>query len=198
MTDQVMRTHYASRMIQDVKRFMNLKTIQYGDIVQIINFYIRDVKIDLFLLAVSSILVGLMETFQIILLYQILNAAFNLQEETTIFFEPFYNLIRNSLNLPDVVAFCLLFILLVFLTFIATLIYQYLSLKFTMEIITEKKSSIFDKLIENDYRYFVDNKMGDIIYSVVTAPERIKNYLMSLTTIISDIAIIISIIVPTT
>jgi ABC-type multidrug transport system fused ATPase/permease subunit len=176
-----------------VTKFMNLNTKQYWNIFQIINFYIKDFKKELFLLVVSSIVVGLMETFQIILLYPILNASFNLQAGSTIFFEPFYNLIRNSLNLPDVVSFCLLFILLVFLTFIATLFYQYLSLKFTMEVITEKKGSVFDKLIENDFRYFVDNKKGDIIYSVVTAPERIKNYLISSTALVSDIVIIISI-----
>jgi ABC-type multidrug transport system fused ATPase/permease subunit len=176
-----------------VKKFMNLNTKQYWNIVHIIRFYIKDFKKDLILLLVFSISVGLMETFQIVLLYPILNASFNLHEGTTIFFEPLYNLIRNNLNLPDVVSFCLLFILLVFLTFIATMFYQYLSLKFTMEVITEKKSSVFNKLIENDFRYFVDNTKGDIIYSVVTAPERIKNYLISSTALVSDIIIIISI-----
>jgi ABC-type multidrug transport system fused ATPase/permease subunit len=73
------------------------------------------------------------------------------------------------------------------------LFYQYLSLKFTMEVVTEKKSSVFDKLIENDYQYYVDTSRGDIIYSVITAPERIKNYLVSSTVYISDIVIIISI-----
>jgi ABC-type multidrug transport system fused ATPase/permease subunit len=180
-------------MKHSVKKCMNLNAKQYWNIFQIINFYIKDFKKDLILLVVSTIVVGLMETFQIILLYPILNASFNLQGGTTFFFEPFYNLIRNSLNLPDVVSFCLLFILLVFLTFIATLFYQYLSLKFTMEVITEKKSSVFDKLIENDFRYFVDKTKGDIIYSVVTAPERIKNYLISSTALVSDIVIIISI-----
>jgi len=189
MTDQVTRTHYASRMIHDVKKYMNLKVNQ----AHIIGFYIRDFKMDLSLLVVFSILVGLLETSQILLLYPILNASFNLEEKTTIFFEPLYNLIRNSLNFPDVVSFCLLFIILVFLTLIAMLFYQYLSLKFTMEIVTEKKSSVFDKLIENDYQYYVDTSRGDIIYSVITAPERIKNYLVSSTVYISDIVIIISI-----
>jgi len=189
MTDQVTRTHYASRMIHDVKKYMNLKVNQ----AHIIGFYIRDFKMDLSLLVIFSILVGLLETSQILLLYPILNASFNLEEKTTIFFEPLYNLIRNSLNFPDVVSFCLLFILLVFLSLIAMLFYQYLSLKFTMKVVTEKKSSVFDKLIENDYQYYVDTTRGDIIYSVITAPERIKNYLVSVTVYISDIVIIISI-----
>ena len=135
-----------------------------------------------------------METFQIVLLYPILNASFNLQEGGVTLFEPFYNLIRNTLNLPEVVAFCLLFILFVFLALIVTIVYKYISLQFTKKVTLHQKRIIFDKLMENDYRYFVDNRRGDILYSVISAPDGIKYFLDVSAILFSDIIVILSII----
>ena len=58
---------------------------------QILKFYTWGFRQYLIALVVFSILLGLMETFQIVLLYPILNASFNLQDQGITFFEPLYN-----------------------------------------------------------------------------------------------------------
>lgn len=154
---------------------------------QILRFFFKGFEKILLALAFLSILLGLMDTFQIVLIYPFLNASFNLQDQGITYFEPIYHLVRNTMNLPDLVLFGILFLILVFLKFMVTLIYQYLSLYFTKAAIIRTKGLIFNKLVDSDYRYFIDNRQGDILYGVVTAPEKIKRFLDISTLIFSDI-----------
>ena len=176
-----------------MKNFLNRVLGKYNDSFQILNFYSKGFKRDLLILLILSVLVGLMETFQIVLLGPILDASFNLQAGELFFFAPLYTLVRNTLRLPDVIAFCLLFIIFVFLTVIVSLLYSYFSLRFTKKVLLEKKKALFDKLMKNDYRYFVDNRRGDILYSAITAPSGIKNFFDVSTLLFSDSIVILSI-----
>lgn len=164
-------------------------------IIQLLSFYSYGYKRYLFALFVLSILQGFMETLQIILLYPIINATINFQGSEIAIFEPFYTFIQNSVALPPIVLFSLLFILIVFLTFFISLVYRYLSLYLTKKVITQTKRTIFDKLVKNDYQYYVDNKRGDVLYNVVTAPSQIRHFLETITTILSESIIIVTILV---
>lgn len=167
---------------------------RYRRSVHILHFYTKGFKRNILALLVFSMLLGLMETSQIVLLYSILNASFDLPDAGILLFEPLYNLVRNIIDLPDIVAFCLLFILVVFLTFLVAIIQRTISLQFTKAVIVKTKCSIFDKLRESDYRYFVDNKQGDILYNVVSSPDKIRAFLDASTRLFSDIIIIIIIV----
>jgi ATP-binding cassette subfamily B protein len=193
MTEPVIYSNPAVALKHGMKTILNNIRKKYNKLFQILSFYSRDFKRTLLALVVFSIVLGLMETFQIILLYPILNASFNLQDQGIPIFDPLYNLARNIIDLPDVVTFCLLFIILVFLTLLVSLIYRYLSLKFTKAVITKTKGSIFDKLATSDYRFFVDNRRGDILYAVISAPGKIREFLDTSTSIFSDVMIILTI-----
>jgi len=195
MADQALRLNDPVRRKHGIKTLLHRERRKFRKIFQLLQFYSRGFKRNLLGLAIFSILVGLMETFQIVLLYPILNASFNLQNQGVMFFEPLYNFVRNIVQLPDVITFCLLFIVLVFLTFLATLIYKYLSLSLTKKVIIKIKRSIFDKLAGSDYRFFVDNRRGDILQAVITAPGKIREFLELSTGIFSDIVVILSILV---
>ncbi|MBP2134339.1 ABC-type multidrug transport system fused ATPase/permease subunit [Methanomicrobium sp. W14] len=145
------------------------------------------------LLLFLSVVIGLLETFQIVLLYPIMNATIDFQGGEIALFEPLYNFIRNLANFPDIVIFTLLFMVLVTVTFALSLVYRYLSLYVTKKIITTTKRTIFEKLVKNDYQYYVDNKRGDIIYSVVTAPSQIRRFLETATSMFSDSIIVFTI-----
>ena len=160
----------------------------------ILLFYSRGFKGYLLALVFFGIFLGIMETFQILLLYPILNASFNLEDVGIPFFEPFYNIIRTTTDLPDVVAFSLLFILFVFMTFIATITYRLVSFRLTRAVIVTNKGLIFDKLKESDYRYFVENKRGDILYNVTSSPAKIKTFLELSTKLFADVTVIITIV----
>jgi ABC-type multidrug transport system fused ATPase/permease subunit len=136
-----------------------------------------------------------METFQIVLLYPILNASFNLQDAGIPVFQPLYNIVKSVGELPEVVAFCLLFIFFVILTAFTTITYKIISLKFTKAVIVRTKESIFDKIRDSDYRYFVENRQGDILYNVVTSPGKINSFLDRSTKIFADIVVILTILI---
>jgi ATP-binding cassette, subfamily B, bacterial len=144
-------------------------------------------------LLLLSVLLGLMETFQIVLLYPIMNATIDFHGSGIAVFEPFYSFVRSLVNLPDIVLFTLLFILLVFLTFVVSLIYRYISLDLTKKVITKTKRTIFDRLISNDYQYYVENKRGDIIYNVVTAPAEVRHFLETSTNMLSQSIVVFTI-----
>ena len=177
-----------------MKKHLSRAVKRYRRSVHILHFYTKGFKRNILALLVFSMLLGLMETSQIVLLYSILNASFDLPDAGILLFEPLYNLVRNIIDLPDIVAFCLLFILVVFLTFLVAIIQRTISLQFTKAVIVKTKCSIFDKLRESDYRYFVDNKQGDILYNVVSSPDKIRAFLDASTRLFSDIIIIIIIV----
>ncbi|SCL74264.1 Heterocyst differentiation ATP-binding protein HepA [Methanoculleus chikugoensis] len=164
-------------------------------ILQLLRFYSYGYKRYLFALFALSILQGLMETFQIILLYPIINATINFQGSEIAILEPFYTFVQNTVDLPAIVLFSLLFTLIVFVTFLVSLVYRYLSLYLTKKVITRTKRTIFDKLISNDYQYYVENKRGDILYNVVTAPGQVRYFLETSTTILSEGIIVVTILV---
>jgi ABC-type multidrug transport system, ATPase and permease components len=162
---------------------------------QILRFYSADVGHLLIALIVLSVLLGFMETAQIVLLYPIINATINFQGTDIAFFEPFYQFVRYYSGLPDLVLFSLLFILLVVLGFIVSLVYQIVSLNLTKKIVLTTKYGIFDRLVQNDYQYYIENKRGDILYNVVTAPSNISHFLETGTFLFSQAVIILTIII---
>ena len=164
-------------------------------VINILRFYTDGFQKYLVALLFASVLLGLLETFQIVLLYPILNASFNLQDTGLPFFEPLYDFVRSSVNLPEVVAFSLIFIFFVFLTFLITLLYKYLSLYLTKRIIIKTKKSIFKKLVDSDYRFYVETRRGDVQYAVISAPVRIKQFLELSTLIFSELVVIFVILV---
>lgn len=168
---------------------------KYSSIVTLLNFYSKDFYKHISIIFVCSLIIGFLETLQIVLLYPILTASFHLQDDNLTVFEPLYSFIRTTVNLPDVVSFCILFIFLVFLNFLATLIFHRINFIFAKEVIIKIKQDVFNKLTKNDYKYYVDNKQGEILYNVRIAPYEIKTFLETLTKYIADIIIIISILI---
>jgi ABC-type multidrug transport system fused ATPase/permease subunit len=163
--------------------------------ITLLNFYSHGYKRHLAAVLLMSIVLGLLETFQIVLLYPIMNATIDFQGPQIAMFEPLYNAARNLVHLPDIVLFSLLFILLVSMTFVLSLVYRYTSIYVTKNVITTTKRKIFDRLVSNDYHFFVINKRGDIIYNVVTAPAEVRHFLNTSTNMLSESIIVITIIV---
>ncbi|NMB78011.1 MAG: ABC transporter ATP-binding protein [Methanomicrobiales archaeon] len=163
--------------------------------IRLLGFFSHGFKGYLAALLLMSIVLGLLETFQIVLLYPIMNATIDFQGPEIAVFEPFYHAARGLVSLPDIVLFSVLFVILVFLTYILSLVYRYTSICLTRTVITKTKRTIFDKLVMNDYQYFVENKRGDIIYNVVTAPAEVRHFLETSTGMFSESIIVVTIII---
>lgn len=184
-----------ARIRYGVRSRLSKRTRRLQLTLEILLFYTRGLRLHLLALAAFSILLGLMETFQIVLLYPILNASFNISDAGIPFLEPLYDTARSIIALPEIVTFCLLFIVFVILTFLVTIIYKVVSLKFTKSVIVRTKGSLFNKLQESDYRYFVENKQGDILYNVVSSPGKIRNFLDYSAGIFSDAVVVLTVII---
>ena len=159
----------------------------------LLQFYSDGFKRYLFALFLLSIAQGFLEAVQIVLLYPIMNATIDLQGPELHMFEPVYSFIRTVVALPDIIIFSLLFIMVVFLTFILSQTYNYISLYLTRIVIRKTKTRIFDKLIQNDYQYYVENKRGDILYNVVAAPSQIRRFLEISTLMFSESIVVFTI-----
>jgi hypothetical protein len=72
---------YVTQMKHGMKHYLNWTLKKFRRTFQILNFYTLGFKRHLLAMGIFSILLGLMETFQIILLYTILNASFDIQGE---------------------------------------------------------------------------------------------------------------------
>lgn len=191
MTEQILHGGYLTQMVYSMKNRLSRELERVMHTYHILHFYSRGLKRHLLALVVFSMLLGLMETFQIVLLYPILNASFNIQDVGIPFLEPLYTIVRSVSILPDVIIFCLLFILFVFLTFLVMIMYKLISLLFTKAVIVKTKGMMFEKLKESDYRYFVDNRQGDVLYNVITSPGQINLFLDQATRVFSDIVVIL-------
>lgn len=177
-----------------MKSCLNGIVDEYRKSLYLLRFYSQDYKRYLISIIIFSILLGIMETFQIVLLYPILKASFDLETIGIPFIEPFYTVVRTTVDLPEVVLFSLLFIVVVFLTFLVTITYRMISFQLTRAVIVDIKASIFDKLKGLDYRYFVENRQGDILYNVISSPGRIKTFLEISTKLFADLVVVITIV----
>ncbi|KAF5083766.1 Vitamin B12 import ATP-binding protein BtuD [anaerobic digester metagenome] len=182
-----------SKVLEKIEIHIQVTSKRYRTVYQLFDFYSRGFKVHLLLLLFFSVLLGIMETFQIVLLYPILNASFDLKGSGLSFFDPLYSFVLTHVVFPEVVAFCLLFMGFVVMTFLVTIVYHGLSLMFTRNVIVKTKGLIFKKLKNSDYRYFVDNKQGDVLYNVVSAPSSISGFLDSSTILFSNIVVIFTV-----
>ncbi len=195
MTTQTIAEPTVTGMKAMVSDWVNSAISGTKRILLLFDYYSQGYRGYLVTLLLLSVISGILETFQIVLLYPIMNATIDFQGPEIAIFEPFYNYVRSCSSMPDIVLFSLLFILLVFLTFAISLVYRYLSLYLTKSVITRTKRVIFEKLVRNDYQYYVENKRGDILYNVVTAPAEVRHFLEISMSMFSESIIIVTIIV---
>lgn len=162
---------------------------------KILWFFISPYKILFFVLIILSILMGLSETVNIAILYPIASSALNLPSESqgNILFR-LIDLLPAILPVKDrVIALALLFILIALTTFILNIAYVLLSNRIISQITLDNKIKLFDKYVSADYQYFVDNKQGDLIYQVSRAPAFIAESFLTVTRLIVDAVLSISV-----
>ena len=112
-------------------------------------FFIRSYKRRLALLVGLAILIGYLETLSIAVLYPILDASLDMEGGLS------GNLFFRALNYmagliavdSSLVAYCILFIMLVLLVFLCRLVYINLSARTIAKLATDFKTKVFQKFI---------------------------------------------------
>ena len=148
----------------------------------------------MFVLLIMSLLVGGLEATIIVAIYPILNAALDMGTTQTGILGIFQKL-ANSLPVEDeFVSFCIVFIVIALLAFLAKLLNINYKTKFSTNLVKSHQREIYHRLIMADYQYFIDNKQGDLIYNVSVAPTQLSILVLSTTELVSQIVLSVSVI----
>ena len=162
---------------------------------RIIWFFFKPYKLHVLLLLTLSLLVGGLEAASVAAVYPILSTAFysGFGEGNAIL-----SLFRGVANLLPIegefIAYSVLFLLIALLAFGVKLISINFRVKFGAQLVEKNQSEIISKLIKADYQYFIDHKQGELIYNVASAPQLLSILITSVTELISQVILSISVI----
>lgn len=146
-------------------------------------FFLSKYKLYFMFLIGVSITIGALEALNVALITPILAEGLdtNITENP---FLSFLNVFAKFIPIDDaLVVYCILFIILAFLVFISKIFYFYYSEKLTARIVIDAKQDVFNKCINSDYQFFIDNKQGEILYKTSTAPTNIAILLNTISAI---------------
>lgn len=166
------------------KNDSKLKTVWY---------FISRYKLFFFFIIALAIFAGLLEAVNVGLMYPIINNILNTQggENAFIkFIDPYLKIIPIK---DELLRYAAAFIMLATASFIFKTLYYYLSAKFSAIIVKEAKHKMFNKCMNADYQYFIDNKQGEILYKISQAPISLAAVLQTLSDIFLHLFLAISV-----
>ncbi len=150
---------------------------------KVVWFFVEQYKLQFIFLIGLALFSGMLEALNVGLMYPIINNILNTHGGTNAFIEfidPFLNFIPVNDQLLKLAS---LFIVIASVDFIFKTIYYYFSAKFSAKIVKEAKQKMFNKCINSDYQYFIDNKQGEILFKTSLAPNSIAGVLQTLSDI---------------
>ncbi|MCX6666574.1 MAG: ABC transporter ATP-binding protein [Euryarchaeota archaeon] len=164
-----------------------------GNTLRIIWFFLSRYKIEFTLLITLAALVGIFETFNVTIMYPILSNSLGSSSTSN----PFLNFVDRFLTIIPIndtlVKYCILFVILACFVFIFKLVYFFFSTKITSKIVLDIKQEIFNKCVNSDYQFFIDNKQGEILYQIATAPTFIAQLLNIISSVFVELILSITV-----
>ncbi|MCL4457689.1 MAG: ABC transporter ATP-binding protein/permease [Nitrospirae bacterium] len=131
---------------------------------------------------ILSLMVGILSGISIAALFPLLNTLLNinqLQEQGRIL-----SLMQNIVNLipfdDKVIAASFFMILAIMLKNAASVFLEFLTGYSGAKVVYDMKNRIFERYASAPYQFFLDNKQGELIYNVHTAPEKVRDLLILL------------------
>jgi ABC-type multidrug transport system fused ATPase/permease subunit len=158
-------------------------------------FFLRPFKVQVAALILLSLLAGGLESATIATVYPILNAAFTAGAEQGSVLLRVFGTLAGVLPIADqFVAYCVLFLILAVLAFAARVMLINFRVRFAARLVIRNQKEIFDKFIKADYQYFIDHRQGDLIYNAASAPRSLANLVNSVTELISQALLSVTIV----
>lgn len=160
-------------------------------------FFLKPYKKSLAFLLFLTVVAGIFETVYIAVLYPLLTLSLDIQSGLS--GNPFLILIDNLVEMVPIndalIAYCVVFIILVVLSFLFGMMLMLLSVWVASKIVEDNQQKIFDKYIESDYQYFIDNKQGELLYNSSRAPAHVGPLVTVLTKFAAEIMLSIIILI---
>ena len=128
-------------------------------------FFLKSYYRSFILLLFLAVVVGILETINVAVLYPILTLSLDIQSELSS--NPFLLLVGNLVKVipinDAIVAYCVLFIILVVLSFLFGMMLVFISVRVASKAVESNQQKIFDKYITSDYQFFIDNRQGELL-----------------------------------
>lgn len=162
--------------------------------IRVIWFFLRPFKGLLSFFILISLFIGIFEAANIAILYLILSFGLEAGTSQHYYITDIFNKIVSILPIDDqFIGACVLFILvtagIVILKYISVILRVHLANN--IQKLTKEK--MFVKYMKSDYQYFIENKQGELIYNIRNAPGYINTVFHSLSFLIADVLMAVSI-----
>ena len=160
---------------------------------KIVWFFIRKYKLYFMFIIGLALLVGILESITVGLMYPIIDGVLDLDAANNTFLnlvDPFIN--KVPIN-DSLIRYSVVFLAVALLVSIMKIVYYFLSVKFSAKVVTELKKDVFNKCINSDYQFFVDNKQGELLYKTSQAPNSINGVLQVLSDVFLPLFLSVSV-----
>ncbi len=158
-------------------------------------FFIRKHKLYFCFIVCIALVAGMADALTIAVVYPIisnvLSSTVQMPSNTILnIIDPFVNILPIQ---DELIRYSVFFLLTAIFVFIAKTIYYFLSIKFASELVKESKQAIFNKCLNADYQFFLDNKQGEILYITSQAPNQVASTLQSIFELFVEIFLTIAV-----
>jgi len=161
---------------------------------KVIWFFLRPYKYHIMALFILSLVVGILETTCVATIYPILSLGLDIKPGQDNILFSMIDVIAAVLPVADMfISYCIFFILIAILTFVAKLTLVNLRVGVISAIVLTNKKNIFEQYMVADYQYFIDRKQGELIYKISSAPGSITALMTAITTLLSEAILVISV-----
>ena len=160
-----------------------------------LRYFVRGFETHACFIAFLAIIIGVVETFNLALLYPMLSEGFGVSTDS-LPFSSLFNILGTLLPMGSpFVNYGLIFILMTIASLLLQLLYWMQSFSFQSEVVVKVKEDVFTKVKHNDYRFFVDTKQGDILTLFNGGPASILSVFNIIISLVVDLTIILFIVV---
>ena len=161
---------------------------------KVVWFFMGHYKLHFMLLIGVAAFIGFLESLNVALMYPILSGGLGIETTDNLFLS-FINIFAKLVPINDeLVVYCVLFIMLAILVFVSKIFYFYFSEKLNSVIVIDSKLKVFNKCMNSDYQFFIDNKQGEILYKTSVAPTNIAVLLNTISSVFVELFISISVV----
>lgn len=157
-------------------------------------FFLEKYKIYFGFLIGLAILSGILESLNVALLYPIISEGLDISTSSNMFLNAIDPIIRLIPIKDDLIRYCVVFIMVATAVFLVKTAYFYSSAKFAAKVVVEAKQDVFNKCINADYQFFVDNKQGEVLYKTANAPNSIAQILQIMSNIFVELFLALSVV----
>lgn len=159
---------------------------------KILWFFLKPYKWYIVLLLFLASVVGILEATCVATIYPIANLGLNTVAEQDNFLLSLLTSMATILPLEGILlSYCAVIVLLAVAVFVVKTVNVYLSANLTANVVTKIKEELFERQLNADYQYFLDQRQGKLVYTTTMATDAISSLIAASSRIPSELLLIV-------